>query len=64
MRERCQALSGSIDHALIDGRLMLPEEFVTETSARAYSGRPGGRGRGFGKGSPGKSARTGGRSRG
>ena len=37
IHSRCRALSGSIDRALIDGRLTLPEEFVTETDAQEYT---------------------------
>ena len=37
IHERCRALSGSIDRALMDGRLTLPEEFVTQTDAQEYT---------------------------
>ncbi len=37
IHDRCRALSGSIDRALIDGRLTLPEDFVTETDAQEYT---------------------------
>ena len=37
IHSRCRALSGSIDRALMDGRLRLPEEFVTQTDAQEYT---------------------------
>ena len=37
IHDRCRALSGSIDRALMDGRLALPEEVVTQTDAQEYT---------------------------